>query len=76
MTVSGGVQSSEDSEMVTVDVKGEDASKEEAKANWACSDMAEDEDDGGRLSSEESEAMNLCSKDLQQQNLSFQVSGL
>jgi hypothetical protein len=26
----------------------------------------EEEDDGGRLSSEESEAMNLCSKDLQQ----------
>lgn len=74
MTVSSGLQNSEDSEMVTVDVNAAaDANKDvgvNSKDNWTCSDMAEDEeeeDDGGRLSSEEPEAINLCSKDLQQQ---------
>ena len=74
MTVSSGLQSSEDSEMVTVDLNAAaDASKDvgvNSKDNWTCSDMVEDEeeeDDGGRLSSEEPEAINLCSKDLQQQ---------
>ena len=76
MTVSSGVKSKdEDTDMVSVEAS--DIAKESsmnAKDTWTCPDMVEDEEeeDGGRLSSEESEAINLCSKDLQPQNFSSQ----